>query len=73
MLRFYVVNFYTDNRVLLFEREQPESGYLLIGRKDAEQFLPTQQEYYTFEQVYESTKRGCDVKDIIRLYRFNLK
>lgn len=73
MLRFYVVNFYTDNRVLLFEREQPESGYLLIGRKDAEQFLPTQQEHYTFEQVYESTKRGCDVKDIIRLYRFNLK
>lgn len=70
MLRFYVVNFYTDNRVLLFEREMPEEGYLLVGRKDAAQFLPKWEDRYTFEQVYESTKRGCDVKDIIQMYRF---
>lgn len=70
MLRFYVVNFYTDNRVVLFEKEQPTEGYLLIGRKDAARFLPTYTDRYRFEQVYESTKRGCDVRDIIQLYRF---
>lgn len=70
MLRFYVVNFYTDNRVLLFEREEPDAGYLLVGRKDAAKFLPRWEEQYRFEQVYASTKRGCDVRDIIHLYRF---
>lgn len=71
MLRFYVVNFYTDNRVLLFEKEQPTEGYLLVGRKDAALFLPTQEDRYRFEPVYTSTKRGCDVRDIIQLYRFD--
>jgi len=27
----------------------------------------------TFEEVYQSTKRGCDIRDIIYLYRFKRK
>ncbi len=73
MLRFYVVNFYTDNRVVLFEKEQPSEGYLLVGRKDAAHLLPQYADRYDFEEVYTSTKRGCDVRDIIQLYRFNAK
>lgn len=70
MLRFYVVNFYTENRVVLFEQHLPEEGYLLIGRKDTAHLFPAYEDRYSFEEVYASTKRGCDVRDIIQLYRF---
>lgn len=69
MMRYFTINFYCGNRVLLFESEKPEEGYLLIGKKDADNYLP-QQSLYRFEQVYESDKRSCDTRDRVRLYRF---
>lgn len=69
MMRFFTINFYCGNRVLLFESEKPEEGYLLIGKKDAANYLP-QQTSYSFEQVYESDKRSCDTRDNVRLYHF---
>ncbi|MBO5016223.1 MAG: dolichyl-phosphate-mannose--protein mannosyltransferase, partial [Bacteroidaceae bacterium] len=72
MMRFFTINFYCGNRVLLFESEKPEEGYLLIGKKDAANYLP-QQSSYSFEQVYESDKRSCDTRDNVRLYHFKKK
>ena len=72
MMRFFTINFYCGNRVLLFESEKPEEGYLLIGKKDAANYLP-QQSSYDFEQVYESDKRSCDTRDNVRLYHFKKK
>lgn len=73
MMRFFTINFYAGNRVLLFETEQPEEGYLLIGKKDAAHYLPAHSSHYEFEQVYESNKRSCDTRDVVCMYRFEKK
>lgn len=72
MMRFFTINFYSGNRVLLFESEKPEEGYLLIGKKESDNYLPNQLSY-SFEQVYESDKRSCDTRDKVRLYYFKKK
>lgn len=71
MMHFFVVNFYNHNRVVDFEAEHPDEGYLLVGEKDFQQLSPRYEKEYEFNKVYQSTKRGCDVKDIIQLYQFN--
>lgn len=73
MLRFYTINFYNNDRVVMFEKEMPEEGYLLVGASDFENFRPQHEQAYTFEEVYKSNKRGCDVRDIIYLYHFKKK
>ena len=73
MLRFYTVNFYHNDQIGLFEKDMPAEGYLLVGRRDFEGFKPKYESEYTFEEVYQSTKRGCDIRDIIYLYRFKRK
>lgn len=70
MMRFFVINFYSNNRVLLFENEKPKEGYLLVGAHDAETFIPQNEKEYTFEKVYSSTKRACDIRDKVYMYRF---
>ena len=70
MLRFYVVNFYNNDRVALFERDMPQEGYLLVGANDFKGFKPRYENEYTFNEVYRSKKRGCDIRDIIYLYHF---
>ncbi len=73
MLRFYVVNFYNNDRVALFERDMPHEGYLLVGANDFKGFKPRYENEYTFNEVYRSKKRGCDIRDIIYLYHFTKK
>lgn len=73
MMRFFTINFYCDNRILMFETEQPQDGYLLIGKKDAAHYLPAQSAEYDFEQVFESGKRSCDTRDVVCMYRFKKK
>lgn len=70
MLRFYVVNFYNNDRVGLFEQDMPQEGYLLVGANDFNEFKPRYENQYTFNEVYRSKKPGCDVYDIIYLYHF---
>lgn len=73
MLRFYTINFYHNDQIGLFEKDLPSEGYLLVGRNDFESFKPKYESQYDFEEVYHSTKRGCDIRDIIYLYRFKKK
>lgn len=74
MLRFYTINFYHNDRISLFEKESPTEGFLLVGKRDFEEkFLPKYEAQYTFEEVYKSDRRGCDIRDIIYLYRFKKK
>ena len=69
----FIVNFYHNDQIGLFEKDMPAEGYLLVGRRDFEGFKPKYESEYTFEEVYQSTKRGCDIRDIIYLYRFKRK
>lgn len=73
MLRFYTINFYCNDQIALFEKELPQTGYLLVGQRDFKIFEPRYNEQYTFEQVYQSARRGCDIRDIIQLYKFKKK
>ncbi|MGM9803423.1 MAG: ArnT family glycosyltransferase [Muribaculaceae bacterium] len=69
MLRFFVINFYSGNRVLLFENEKPNEGHLLLIEKDAQQFIAKHPQY-EFKLLYSSDRKGCDVRDYVQLYEF---
>lgn len=71
MLRFFTINFYHNDKIKLFESEMPQEGYLLIGSRGFEEFKPRHESDYTFKEVYKSTKRGCDIGDIVNLYQFS--
>lgn len=73
MLRFFTVNFYNNDNVALFDKELPEDGYLLVVKKDFPKLLELYGCQYTFEEVLNTQKRSCDVKDIMMVYSFTKK
>lgn len=70
MLRFFIVNFYNDNRIVEFEKEKPESGYLLVGKSDFNYINTNYGSNFIFNEVMKTNRKGNDVKDIIYLYKF---
>lgn len=68
MMHFFNINFYTHNRVDVWEYHMPEEGYVLVSVDDFPA-LPNK-DNYTFEEVLRSDRRSCDVKQIMCLYRF---
>lgn len=70
MMHFFVVNFYANDRIVNFEKEQPQNGYLLVGEKDFKYIDEHYNQQYTFVPELKTKERGNDVKDIIYLYRF---
>ncbi len=72
-LRFYTINFYLGDRVKLFEKEQPVSGYLIVGEKDKELLLERYSSQYEFNQVFRSDTKGCDHRQFMLLLRFEIK
>ncbi len=73
MLRFFTVNFYNNDNVALFDKELPQEGYLLVVKKDFNEVLERYGNQYDFEEVLNTQKRSCDVKDIMMVYRFAKK
>ena len=61
-LHFFEVNFYLHDRIGSFHHEKPQSGFLLISRKDMEKNKAGfAREGYQFEPVYQASKRGLMV------------
>lgn len=73
MLRFYVINFYADNRVVSFVDENPQDGYLLVNNAGFRYIHEHYGERYDFEKVLQSDRSGNDVKGTNYLYRFGPK
>ena len=74
MLRFYIVNFYTGDRVKSFDKESPENGYVLVGDRTFENdFIKKYGETYTFEPVLKTRHSQTELRDYITLYKFDLK
>lgn len=71
MMHFFTINFYTHNRVDVWEYHMPDEGYVIVGEKDLEA-LPNK-ENYILTEVIHSNRRGCDVKQIMYLYHFKKK
>lgn len=72
MMRFFVINFYTHNRVVDFEEHTPEEGYLLVGEREYPAFAARHADY-DFEEMWKSERRGNDIRDIVCMYRFTRK
>lgn len=72
-LRFYTINFYTDDRVKLFDKELPESGVVIVGEKDMKLLLEKFEGEYEFASVFRSDRRSCDRRQPIVLLNFYRK
>lgn len=70
---FYGINFYNGNRMALFENELPEQGILLLGKRSLSKWKQNYEEDYTFDEIYQSSRRSCDIRDIVYIYRFAKK
>lgn len=70
MLHFFIINFYTQDRVVEFEKENPEAGYLLVGERDFQYIQEKYGRQYDFSPVMRSDSKGNDVKDFVLLLNF---
>mgnify|MGYP001776378590 FL=1 len=70
MLHFFIINFYTQDRVVEFEKENPEAGYLLVGERDFQYIQEKYGREYTFTPTLRSDRKGNDVKDFVLLLDF---
>lgn len=70
MMHFFIINFYTQDRVVDFEREAPQEGYLLVGEHDFNYVREKYGEEYTFTPTLRSDRKGNDVKDFVLLLDF---
>lgn len=67
---FYSINYYNGNRMSLFDQEKPAEGVLLVGQKKYDRLLREFGGEYSFERLYESSKRSCDTRDVVYILRF---
>ena len=56
--------------IVLFEKELPEEGYVLVKQGLLEEFRQKYGEEYVLDTVYTSNRRSCDVRDIIHILHF---
>lgn len=70
---FYGVNFYNDNRMALWDDERPAEGVILVGARSLPELQQNYGKDYVFDQIYQSTRRSCDIRDIVYVFRFSEK
>lgn len=67
----FTINFYLGDRVIPIDKapSAPLEGYLIVGNEEIESF---RKEYpqYEVELVFDSGRRSCDDRKIIRFYKF---
>lgn len=64
----YGLNFYLGNHFRNFEKEKPEKGYFVCGRKDFEKMKPVYSAQYQFTELEESPNRFNDLDDVVVLF-----
>ncbi|MGN1256950.1 MAG: hypothetical protein ACI4UA_07285, partial [Bacteroidaceae bacterium] len=69
-MHYFTINFYLKDRVGVWKDDGPASprGYLIIGERDASQFIP--REGYVFRRVEIPHHRSCDTRQTICLYAY---
>lgn len=70
---FYSVNFYNGDRMAFFDEKLPEEGYLMTGSRIIDEVKQKYASQYDFEEIYVSTLRSCDTRDIVHILRFHKK
>lgn len=72
-MRFFTTDFYTDDRIRPIELDDPDTGLLLVGVRQAKEWLPANADKYEFTLVKHFKARSCDMRDQILLLRFAKK
>lgn len=72
-MRFFTTNFYAGDRIRPIELDDPSTGMLLIGVRQAKEWLPANADRYDFTLVRHFRARSCDMRDQILLLRFDKK
>lgn len=84
MMRFFAINYYSHNKlqpILISQEElkssyfgqiktEVENGFLLIPDRDVSDFIKISGGQYQLTPLYSSMKKGCDVRDYFKLYKF---
>ena len=72
-VHFYELNFYLSDRIDNFHQRKPDSGYLLIGEKDAELRMDDfKKQGYVFEELFTSAPEPV-MKQTLHVYKFSRK
>ncbi len=71
MLRFYTAGFYLHDNVVPIQGRNPGHGLLLVGEKDYDLFMETYGDIYTVTPLYESKLKSCDIRQRVKLLRFD--
>ncbi len=72
-MRFFTTNFYVGDRIRPIELDDPDSGLLLVGVRQAKEWLPANADRYEFTLVKHFRARSCDMRDQILLLSFHKK
>lgn len=72
-MRFFTTNFYAGDRIRPIELDDPSTGLLLIGVRQAKEWLPANADRYDFTLVRHFRARSCDMRDQILLLHFDKK
>jgi 4-amino-4-deoxy-L-arabinose transferase-like glycosyltransferase len=74
LINFYCVNFYLNDRMRHIMAVMPVGeGYVLVAKKTRDEMFEKLANDYTFEEVFLTEKRSCDLRDNIYLYKFKRK
>ncbi|MCF0198936.1 MAG: glycosyltransferase family 39 protein [Bacteroidaceae bacterium] len=70
-MHFFTIDFYLHDRVGVWSEEGPavEEGLVIVGEKDAPDFIAQRTEY-EFSEVELTPHRSCDTHQTLRLYRY---
>lgn len=76
-LHFFELDYYLDDRVRLFWKEKPETGYLIVLKKDFQYYFDVASETklvdnYKFDEVLHTDRNYGSFKDIICLMHFEV-
>ena len=75
MLRYYTINFYMGDCVINCEKEKnlPNSGLLIIGENDLQEWAERHKQTYTFSILHHTNHKSCDTRQKILILKITRK
>ncbi|MBQ9077056.1 MAG: glycosyltransferase family 39 protein [Muribaculaceae bacterium] len=70
-MRFYTINFYLNDRVKMFIRENPDKGYIIVSEPHSAKLMERYGNSYSFSQIAHYPHRSCDLKQQLLLLSFS--
>lgn len=73
-MSFYGANFYMNDQMRHFEKDLPSGeGYVVLPEKKKDSLFEEFGDKYEFEEIFLTTKRSCDLRDEIYMFKFKEK